>query len=270
VGVQTRFGHCGNFKELVEKDGKVEGLRTADGISHRADLVIIAAGGWTPSLVKEADQLLETTAGSVLTVQIPKSRADLWEKFSPKNFPVWSWRMSGYTQSGSNTGGLYGFPRTTDGLVKFGFRGAKWTNYSFRNPSGRVVSYPKTDGQTIPTRAMDVIQVFCKENMPELLTLPIEKGRLCWYTDSVDNDFVIDFVPGKSGLMIASGGSGHGFKFLPVLGKHVVDVVEGKDTTYTRLFKWRDVPEGKRNGLEEGPDGWRTLDKQQTAREWKL
>jgi sarcosine oxidase/L-pipecolate oxidase len=270
AGVNLKLGDCGRFEELVERDGKVVGLQTTDGVTHSADLVIVAAGGWTPSLVGEADQLLETTAGSVLTVQIPRNRQDLWDKFNPKNFPVWSWKMAGYSQSGTSTGGLYGFPRTSDGLIKFGFRGAKWTNYAFKSNSGRIISYPKTDVQTIPTRAMDVIQEFCKENMPELLTLSIQKRRLCWYTDSVDNNFVIDYVPGKRGLMVASGGSGHGFKFLPVLGKHVVDAVEGKDTPYTRLFKWREVPRDKRNGLEEGPGGWRTLDKQQTARTWKL
>jgi len=43
---------------------------------------------------------------------------------------------------------------------------------------------------------------------------------MCWYTDSVDNSFVIDYVPGyNQSLFVASGGSGHGFKFLPVLGK---------------------------------------------------
>jgi len=57
-----------------------------------------------------------------------------------------------------------------------------------------------------------------------------------------------------------------------VLGKHVVDVVEGKSTEYTKMFEWRDVPKGKRNGLEEGEKGWRTLDKQKfvQSREWKL
>jgi sarcosine oxidase/L-pipecolate oxidase len=178
AGVQTKFGQRGKFAQLVERAGKIVGLRTADGLTHRADLVIVAARGWTPSLVNEADQLLETTAGSVLTVQIPVSRLDLWQKFSPKNFPVWSWKMTGYTQSGTSTGGLYGFPRTTDGLIKFGFRGAKWTNYTFQSPSGRVISYPKTDGQTIPTRAMDVIQAFCQENMLELLTFTHPKRQV--------------------------------------------------------------------------------------------
>lgn len=36
----------------------------------------------------------------------------------------------------------------------------------------------------------------------------------------MDNNFLIDYVPGyQSSLFVASGGSGHGFKFLPVLGK---------------------------------------------------
>ena len=56
-----------------------------------------------------------------------------------------------------------------------------------------------------------------------------------------------------------------------MLGEHIADVVERKDTAYTRLFKWREVPDGKRNGLEEGPEGWRRLDQQKMAgkEQWK-
>jgi len=269
AGVKTCLGQCGNFKELVEKDGKVIGLKTYDGITHNADLVIVAAGSWTPSLIGESDQLLEATGGSVLTIKLPKERTDLWEKYSASNFPVWSWKLSGYVHSGTCNGGIYGFPRTSDGLIKIGFRGAKWTNYTFTNEKGRAISYPKTDVESMPTPAMDAIQGFLKENMPELLNFPIHYIKLCWYTDSVDNNFLIDYVPGKRGLIVASGGSGHAFKFLPELGRHVVDVVEGNDTPYTRSFKWRDVPKLKRNGLEEGPEGWRTLNKQETTNAWK-
>jgi hypothetical protein len=98
--------------------------------------------------------------------------------------------MTRYSQTGTSTGELYGFPRTSDGLIKFGFRGAKWTNYAFNSNSGRIISHPKTEVQTIPTRAMDVIRAFCKENLPELLTLPIQKGgfagiRIRWTTTSL-------------------------------------------------------------------------------------
>lgn len=169
-----------------------------------------------------------------------------------------------------SSGGLYGFPRTPTGLIKIGFRGAKFTSYTFSTPSGKSISYPKTKTNSIPTKAMSVITSFCAENLPELLECPLVGNRLCWYTDSVDNSFLADFVPGKEGLLVVSGGSGHGFKFLPVLGRCVVDIVEGKRTGFTERFAWREGVEGKMNGLDEGPEGWRTLEKQDFVSDWKL
>lgn len=273
AGVHLHLGpSIGTFESFLTARDRVTGICTSDGKQHHGALVMVAAGGWTPSLVPQVTSLLETTAGSVLTIQLPPSRQDLWDKYAPANFPVWSWKNDDYTRNGTSNGGFYGFPRTPDGLIKFGFRGAKWTNYTFTSPDGKKISYPKTDFDEVPERALEVVRQFCAENMPDLLDLELQRGRLCWYTDSVNNSFLIDHVPGRPGLMVASGGSGHGFKFLPVLGRHVVDVVEHKETEYSRLFAWRDVPEGKRNGLEEGPEGWRTLDKQMFAgkRQWKL
>lgn len=36
--------------------------------------------------------------------------------------------------------------------------------------------------------------------------------RMCWYSDTPDSDFVIDYAPGYDNMLIASGGSGHAFK----------------------------------------------------------
>lgn len=273
AGINLHLGSStGTFDSFLYSDTTVTGIKTADGTSHQAALVIMATGGWTPSLLPAAQPLLETTAGTILTINLPHSRQDLWEKYAPASFPVWSWNMGGFDASSETPGGLYGFPRTPEGVMKFGFRGAKWTNYTHTTASGHKISYPKTDIQEIPERAFNIVKAFCAENMPDLLDLELQRGRLCWYTDSVDNSFLVSYVPGQCGLMVASGGSGHGFKFLPVLGKHVVDVVEGRKTEYTELFSWRDVPEGKKNGLEEGEKGWRTLDKQKLVQRgmWKL
>ncbi|KAH7054286.1 FAD dependent oxidoreductase [Macrophomina phaseolina] len=281
AGVKLRLGpahkyvrHTTSPSPTTGKEA-VTGIVTADGTHHAASLVVVACGGWTPALLPAATSLLEATAGSVLTVRIPrKERPDLWSKFAPENFPVWSWKMSSYAraaggQNRTSVGGLYGFPRTPDGVVKFGFRGAKWTNYAARHGEKRV-SCPKTGLGEVPEAAMDVVQAFCKENLPELLGLPIETARLCWYTDSVDNDFVVDYVPGTEGLMVCSGGSGHGFKFLPVLGAKVLEVIERKeDSEYVKAWRWRERPQGKANGLEEGPAGWRTLDKQTMVKGWR-
>lgn len=271
LGVSVHLGEGCGLQRLVKDGERVTGIITKDGTKHDADIVIIACGGWTPSLIPEVERLIETTAGSVLAIQLPEHRQDLWDKYSPGNFPVWGWNMNSYNTPGKDIGGIYGLPRTPEGLIKIAFRGAKWTNYARTSETGRQISYPKTDVQKVPQEAMRVLKTFCSENMPDLLDLDLESPRLCWYSDSVDNSFVIDYAPGYDNLIVANGGSGHGFKFLPVLGEHVVDVVEMRDTEYTRLFKWRDVPDGARNGLEDGTEGWRTLDKQKMVgkEKWK-
>lgn len=101
----------------------------------------------------------------------------------------------------------------------------------------------------------------------------ITDTRMCWYIDSWDNSFIIDYVPGYSNtLFVASGGSGHGFKFLPVLGEHVVNALEGKKDQFTPLWKWRRPEAGVHaNGLEEGEFSGRNLDSLEIATEqdWK-
>lgn len=57
--------------------------------------------------------------------------------------------------------------------------------------------------------------------MPDFDNDEFHSSKLCWYTDSLDNSFVIDWVPtyADNSVFVCTGGSGHGAKFLPVLGK---------------------------------------------------
>lgn len=52
--------------------------------------------------------------------------------------------------------------------------------------------------------------------------------RMCWYSDTPDGNFVIDFAPQYKSLLIASGGAGHAFKFLPVMGEVIHARLEGR------------------------------------------
>lgn len=90
------------------------------------------------------------------------------------------------------------------------------------------------------------------------------KTRLCWYTDSFDNHFLIDRVPGVQGLMVATGGSGHGFKYLPNLGEHVVDRIEGRKSDLLNLWRWRSrkMDAQAHNSIMEGVESRRALQKQ--------
>jgi sarcosine oxidase/L-pipecolate oxidase len=56
---------------------------------------------------------------------------------------------------------------------------------------------------------------------PHLVNIPLVYTRMCFYSESHNEDWIIDRVPGLKGLVVVSGDSGHGFKFLPIIGRLV-------------------------------------------------
>lgn len=260
LGVKFVLGPVkGSFRNYLEdSNGRINGVQTADDMSHPAELTIMACGGWTPTLLPQLDHLCETTAGSVAMFQLPNDQ-QLWDKFGPENFPTWSFDI----RRGRH-GGLYGFARDEQGVVKIGYRGTKFTNPQTQ-ADGSVRSVPITRYtnkaiREIPEIAVRTIKSFVEVQMPELLNCA-STSRLCWYTDSYDNHFVIDFVPDKKGLLVATGGSGHGFKFLPNIGEHVVDRIEGNKNDLLRYWNWRTPDAGTKrsNNIMEGISSNRSL-----------
>ena len=184
-------------------------------------------------------------------------------------------RQHSYDIRHGKNGGLYGFARDDNGQIKIGYRGTKFTNPQTQ-ADGAVRSVPVTrwtrqSTRQLPVTSARVIKNFVQDFLPELI--PCEtKSRLCWYTDSFDNHFVIDFVPDVDGLMVATGGSGHGFKFLPTLGSHVVDRIEGKESLYLDMWKWRslDAQQKPYNSIMEGVTSERSLNRQALTTEDSL
>lgn len=136
-----------------------------------------------------------------------------------------------------------------------------------------ITRWTEASTRQLPRQAADVIKGFVQEYIPELLSCPVTT-RLCWYTDSFDNHFVVDFVPGVEGLMVATGGSGHAFKFLPNLGKYVVDRIEGQSDGAELLaqWKWRSLKAGEKmyNSIMEGTQSERALQRQPLTKDDSL
>ena len=266
AGVRFVFGDREGAVQALVRDGtgRVLGVRTRDGTTHAATVTVLAAGAWTPTLLPALDGLCEATAGSVATLRIPAG-SPLWARLAPEAFPAWAWNM----RHGA-AGGLYGLPRDGEGVLKIGYRGTKYTN-PVRQADGRERSVPLEAGEEgpkrdrIPKQALEVIRAFLDEYLPELREegILVESTRFCWYTDSFDNHLVVDWVPGHDGLMVATGGSGHAFKYLPVIGSRVVDVMEGVglDRPELRAWRWRKPKDGETpvNVLMEGSSGPRAL-----------
>jgi len=60
-------------------------------------------GGWTASVIPEAARTVETTAGTLMFIDVPKERKDIWEKFDSKHFPAWSYRRGEGDEYGAST-----------------------------------------------------------------------------------------------------------------------------------------------------------------------
>ncbi|KAF4544032.1 FAD dependent oxidoreductase [Lasiodiplodia theobromae] len=132
-GVEFRFGsHEGAFDSLIESPSptpaaqrRAVGLKTRDGVNHKADVVVIAAGSFSTQLLPDLSYHLESSGGSIATFKIDRDDSYLWDKYSPEKFPVMTWKSAPRDSDGKDTGSVYVFPRTPDGLVKIGYRGIK-------------------------------------------------------------------------------------------------------------------------------------------------
>jgi glycine/D-amino acid oxidase-like deaminating enzyme len=227
----VRFGH------LLERGSRVAGIVAADGSEHRADVVLVAAGAWTPSLVPHLESVVWVSAQPVFHVRTGDPA-----RLQPPRFSCW-------TADISRTG-WYGFPALDDGTVKIANHGP-----------GRPVD---PDGsRDVEPADVERCREFLAGSFPELASAPLIEARLCLYCDSWDGNFLIDHDPDRPGLVVAAGDSGHGFKFAPVLGDIIADVVERRPNAAAERFRWRrrgelsaeDARFTGRDGNEPAPSG---------------
>ena len=208
------------FERLLETGAGVAGIRATDSTELRADAVLVAAGAWTPAVLPHLRGVMWTTGQAV--VHLTVDRAADWQ--APR-FPVWAADIS--------RTGWYGFPALADGTLKIGRHG----------PGRRV--HPDEPRTVLPSELVP-FREFLRESLPALAGAPIAATRLCLYCDTFDGDFWIDHDPARAGLVVAAGDSGHGFKFAPLLGPLIADVVERRPNAWSPRFAWRArVADGK-------------------------
>lgn len=68
---------------------------------------------------------------------------------------------------------------------------------------------------------------YLARRFPELAEAPLLWSRVMPYEMTPDANFAIGFRPSDERSVIAGGGSGHGFKHAPTVGRHVADLIEG-------------------------------------------
>ena len=195
--------------ELHFDEPVLDWTTTADGVrvttaagTYTAGRLVICPGAWAPGLLADLGVPL-TVERQVLYWFQPTGGV---EPFTPDRQPIWIHEGDGGEQ-------LYGFPAINgpDGGVKAAF---------FRRG---VVCTPETiDREVRPEEA-----AYAAERIGRLL--PALPGRLlsaatCMYTLTPDHNFVIARHPAHEQVTVACGFSGHGFKFVPVVGEILADL----------------------------------------------
>ncbi|KAH7175878.1 FAD dependent oxidoreductase [Dactylonectria macrodidyma] len=227
--------------ELVTEGDRVTGAKLADSRVLKADVVFVAAGAWTGSLVDLRGRS-EATGHPVAYVAITPEEEKALEKL-----PVVL----------NLSTGLFVIP-PRDGLLKLARH-----DFGYVNPTTITRALPVS--HKLPRETFVASQPYTTRNDPsepfpaeadadlrraltDLIPLrglqdrPWEKTRICWYADTRDGEWLVDWHPGWRGLFVATGDSGHGFKFLPNLGDKIVDVLLGQGGTLADKWRWRDVP----------------------------
>jgi glycine/D-amino acid oxidase-like deaminating enzyme len=213
---------------LAERGSRVVGARLDDGRTVAADTVVVACGAWTPFLLPDLADRMWPAAQPVVFFRPADPRP-----FQGERFPVW---CADITRTGR-----YGFPADADGLVKVGHHGP-----------GR----PWAPGEPLVVREAEVeaCLAFVRATFPGLGDAPVARTRLCLYCDSWDGDYLIDHDPDRPGLVVAAGGSGHAFKFAPLFGTIVADVVERGPSAALPRFAWRSRGERRREPTRQRTD----------------
>lgn len=111
---------------------------------------------------------------------------------------------------------------------------------------GSDVSLPRfkgdNPGDTLPRERVVEIGEILQRYTPELAHHKIEDHKICWIGDTLGGHFVIDRVPGHDNVYVATGDSGHGFKFFPNIGKYICARMNGAvgDTEKAEMWRWKD------------------------------
>ena len=211
AGVEMREGAA--MAQLLTDDKRVHGVLLTDGQRLTGDAVIVAAGAWTPMLLPHLQERMWVVGQPVLHFRPVEA--------APFAMP----RFTGFAADISNTG-WYGLP-FHEGVVKIANHGEGRR----LDPRG-----PKEVGSGEEARFRE----FLRETFPALAEAPCVRQRLCLYCDTWDGHFWIDHDREYPGLLVATGGSGHAFKFAPLLGGLIADVLEGRANRYAARFAWRE------------------------------
>jgi monomeric sarcosine oxidase len=172
-------------------------IETLDGETIRARKLVVTIGAWSNDLLK--DVLTKITPTRQQLVYLKPSQGLM--RFRPSSCPVFF------------TDHHYGLPAV-------GIDGVKISNKGLDDPVD-----PETAERSVDQKQIEQCRAACREFVPDLADGKVVQTKVCLYDMTGNSDFVIDRDPENRDIVYGYGFSGHGFKFAPLIGKLLAELV---------------------------------------------
>jgi sarcosine oxidase len=198
ANVRLAQAHGASVRESVTVsrfEGASAGVRVflADGETLLVDRLIITAGPWTPALLAELRLPLQVTRQTYVHLTPERNPAD----FRLGTFPIWI-DMESY---------FYGFPDHDK------VPGVKIALHQRGEPTD-----PISVRRELDEADREALREYARRRFAGLSD-EVAYEKVCLYTNTPDEDFIVDRHPGDARVVFIGGLSGHGFKFTVLLGQ---------------------------------------------------
>lgn len=201
LAIETAVAHAQDLGAKLYTNTKVtkidpndEGVKiyTEDQVFH-VKKVIMSVGAWTSQLLPSLNFPIWVERQVLLWY---KARNP--ELFHEDQFPIFSRNIEEHR--------LYGFPSLDENLVKVAFH------------HGGESVHPDTIDRSIQNNDTQLMSSYIKKYIPNLIPQSV-KGKVCMYTNTEDNHFIIGPLASIPNVTMLGPMAGHGFKFATIMGK---------------------------------------------------
>ncbi len=203
-----------NGAVIKTKTKVIEWEKTNGGITvttstgkYFADKLVITAGPWTPKLIPALSKVLKVTRQVIGWVT--PGTPSLYEL---GKMPCWC------ITDDARPGMYYGFPVLPPGKF-YGPEGFK-LGHHFHGPPADPDTVNHNSNAEDEDNIAYALNKFFRDGYKSTQVI-----KTCLYTNTPDENFILDHLPGYDRkVVIAAGFSGHGFKFVPVVGEIMSDL----------------------------------------------
>ncbi|HKR24527.1 MAG TPA: FAD-dependent oxidoreductase [Allosphingosinicella sp.] len=125
-------------------------------------------------------------------------------------------------------GALPGWADFNGGDIYYGFPDLEGRGFKIAHDAHGPPIDPDTGDRIASAQALADVRAFMARRFPALAGRPLSEARVCQYENSSNGDFLIDRHPQWQNVVLVGGGSGHGFKHGPAVGRYAADLLLGR------------------------------------------